>query len=310
MLGTLKSRPAVALVAFVVGAIVAAGVAWAAVPSSTAGTITACYPTSGSAKGSLRVIDYQAGAHCAAGQAMIKWQADGMRWRGTWSSTKTYNAADVVADSGSSYIATRTSTDVDPPNAAYWALMAAKGADGVTLCSGYPHSNIDWSIPGSTPGHGCNLIEANLSGQTLSGADLTNANLHSANLADANLSGATLIGADLQKANLTDANLHGVDLTDAAVDGANLTGVNAIDGNLTDASLTDADLTNALVEGANLTNVNLHDADLTGANFQASTLAGANITGVTWSHTTCPDATVSDSNGSSPESCAGHGGGL
>ncbi len=177
----LGSRSSIGVMAFVVGVTLAAGVAWAAVPSSETGTVTACYPTSGSAKGTLRVIDYQAGAHCGPGQAMVRWQADGMRWRGTWSSSTTYYDGDVVARSGASYIASRTGTNVAPPNSTYWALMAAKGAtgahgaDGVVQCGGYPHENIDWSIPGSTPGNGCNFDSANLVGMVLSGGNLTNA---------------------------------------------------------------------------------------------------------------------------------------
>jgi hypothetical protein len=280
MLRKLKSRPAIAVVSFVVGATIAAGVAWAAIPSSTAGTITACYPTSGTDKGALRVIDYQAGAHCRAGEAMVKWQADGMRWRGAWSSTKTYFAGDVVARAGSSYIATTTSSNVMPPNTTYWAVMAAKGASGTPLCGGYPHANIDWSIPGSTPGNGCNFDLANLTAMSLLGANLTNVHMHGANLTSAVLYQANLTGA-----NLGDAKLNG-------------------------ASLGLANLTNAIVAGANLTNANIEGANLTGASLQSSNLTGAAITGVIWSNTTCPDGTVSATNGTSPESCTGHGGGL
>jgi hypothetical protein len=280
MLGKLKSRSAIAVIALFVGAAVAGSVAWAAIPSSQTGTITACYPTSGPAKGTLRVIDYQTGAHCGAGQAMVRWQSDGMRWRGSWSSSTTYYAGDVVASSGASYIATRTGTNVAPPNSMYWALMAAKGEGGVALCGSYPHAGVDWSMPGSTPGTGCNFDGANLAGMVLS------------------------------QGNLTNAHLHGVNLTDAQLVLSNITGAYLVDADFTGANLLRADLTDAVVAGANLTNANLVDVDLTGASLQASVLTGANITGVTWSHTTCPDSTVSDSNGSNPESCAGHGGGL
>jgi hypothetical protein len=289
MLRKLRSRPAIAFVAFAIGAMVAAGVAWAAVPSTTAGTITACYPTSGSAKGTLKVIDYQGGAHCAAGQAMIKWQADGMRWRGAWSGTKTYYTGDVVGRSGASYIAVQTNTNVAPPSSANWALMAAKGTNGVAgatgpagdaQCSGYPHTNVNWSLPGSDPGSGCNFDSANLANQTLTGADLTNANLHAANLANANLSSATLIGADVSNGSLSAASLVGA--------------------NLSNATVTDADVTFA----------NLSNANLTGASLEGSDLTNANVTGIVFSGTTCPDGTVSDTNGTSPEGCTGHGGGF
>jgi hypothetical protein len=269
----LKTRPVIAVLAFIVGATVAAGVAWAAIPSSVSGAITACYPTSGSKKGALRVIDYQTGARCGRGEAMVRWQSAGMRWRGAWSSTPTYWAGDVVAHAGSSFVATRTGTGVTPPNATYWALMAAMGAtgpSGVALCGGYPHANVDWSIPGSTPGNGCNLHLANLDNMRLDSADLTN--------------------ADLFGAHLVNANLHS----------AQLTGANLLDANLTGANLITAHLNNATVSGANMT-----DANLSNASF-----FGATVTAITWSNTTCPDGTVSDTNGSSPESCIGHGGGL
>ncbi|HTK17060.1 MAG TPA: pentapeptide repeat-containing protein [Acidimicrobiia bacterium] len=239
----LKSRPAIAVVSFVVGASLAAGIAWAAVPSSTTGMITACYPTSGADKGALRVIDYQDGARCRSGEAQVRWQAGGVRWRGHWSSTKTYYVGDVVAGAGSSYIATNTSHDVVPPNTTYWAILAAKGEagqNGIALCAGYPHANIDWSIPGSTPGNGCNLALANLTGMNLQEANLTNAFLFGANLSNAELGGTNFTGANLRNANLT----------------------------------------------------------------------GATVTDAIWSNTTCPDASVSSSNGTNPESCIGHGGGL
>jgi len=287
MIRLVKSRPAIAVVAFIVGATVAVGVAWAAIPGSATGTITACYPTSGASKGVLRVIDEQAGANCGAGYAKLRWQADGMRWRGAWSSTNTYYGGDVVARDGSSYVATRPSHGVTPPTANYWALMAAAGATGATgpagvtaLCGGYPHANVDWSIPNSGPQQGCNFDSANLAGMRFPGGNLTN------------------------------AHLHGAILSNAFASAANFTGAYLVDANLSGANLTGANFTNAIVAGANLTNVNLANADLTGASIQSSTLTGATITGVTWSGTTCPDGTVSDTNGSSPESCVGHGGGL
>ena len=74
--GSLRARVALttlavlAIVAFIVGATVAVGVAWAAIPGSATGTITACYPTSGASKGVLRVIDEQAGLASRAGSPL------------------------------------------------------------------------------------------------------------------------------------------------------------------------------------------------------------------------------------------------
>lgn len=58
---------------------------------------------------------------------------------------------------------------------------------------------------------------------------------------------------------------------------------------------------NSDLRGANLTGADLAGADLTGA-----LLGGATLTGVVWSGTTCPDGSNSGTNGTSPESCAGH----
>ena len=61
--------------------------------------------------------------------------------------------------------------------------IAALAPSARTDCSGYPHSGIDWSIPGSTPGHGCELFAANLTGAELSNANLMNADCNSPNSA-------------------------------------------------------------------------------------------------------------------------------
>lgn len=65
---------------------------------------------------------------------------------------------------------------------------------------------------------GCNLAQAQLSGQDLMGANLQGANLTEADLSHANLRRANLRGANLYRANLRQADLAGADLT-----GANLT---------------------------------------------------------------------------------------
>ena len=84
--------------ATVAAAVVAAvsGVAWATIPDSNTGQISACYPTSGATKGQLRVIDAQAGATCAAGEASVSWQKNGLRWKGAWSPTTAYALNDLV----------------------------------------------------------------------------------------------------------------------------------------------------------------------------------------------------------------------
>jgi len=145
---------------------------------------------------------------------------------------------------------------------------AALAPSARTYCSGYPHSGINWSIPGSAPGQGCELYAANLSGAELSNANLMNADLQYAKLGP-DLSSVDLIGANLSNAQMAGANL-------------------------TNATLTDANLQLALLSNANLTN-----ADLTGAD-----LSGATDANVTWSNTTCPDGTNSNND---TNTCSGHG---
>lgn len=203
------------LVGLVVGLAAGGTVLWAAIPNNVTGAITACYPTSGTNKGALRVINYQAGERCATGEAMLN-------------------------------LPTRT------------------------FCSGYPHPGVDLSIPGSTPGHGCNLSGASLIGFPLDGAKLANANLASTNLKNALLRSANLSGA-------------------------NFTGGVIAFGKLQSANL----------RGATLTNVNAGDTNFSGADLSGATgLSSAQLGGAVWSNTTCPDGTNSDNDGNT---CAGHG---
>jgi uncharacterized protein YjbI with pentapeptide repeats len=146
--------------------------------------------------------------------------------------------------------------------------IAALAPSARTNCSGYPHSGIDWSIPGSTPGHGCELFAANLTGAELSNANLMNADLQFAKL------GPDLSSIDLVGANLSNAQMLGV--------------------NLTNATLTGATLHLAVLSNANLTNADLNGADL----------SNANDTNVTWANTTCPDGTNSNND---TNTCSGHG---
>jgi hypothetical protein len=119
-----RSRATVGVVCTALGAAVVGGFAWAAVPSTNNGQISACYPTSGVAKGQLRVIDYQAGERCRAGEAPVSWQQRGLRFRGAWSAATGYTRDDVVTRSGAAYVATTSNTNRQPPNATYWAAMS------------------------------------------------------------------------------------------------------------------------------------------------------------------------------------------
>jgi uncharacterized protein YjbI with pentapeptide repeats len=190
-------------------------------------------------------------------------------------------------------------------------------------------------VDGVLIGPGADLGSFNLSNFDLAGADLAGANLTSVNLTGADLSGADLDHTSLDFVTLTGTILAGADLTGVQSDAiagqpsslptnwlladgylfgpgaylynlwvpnVNLAGADLSGAHLPRAGLTGADLTGADLTGADLTDANLTGADLTGAN-----LTGADLTGVTWSVTTCPDGSNSDTNGSSPASCIGHG---
>lgn len=114
----------------VIGLVAGGGVAWAAIPNSNTGEITACYKTSGTTKGLLRVIDHQGGARCNPGEATLTWKR-GFRWRGAWSPTSPYTTDDVVAYAGSSWVATRPNMNRAPSaSSTYWATVAQRGSPG------------------------------------------------------------------------------------------------------------------------------------------------------------------------------------
>ena len=113
----------------IIGLFVAGGVAVASIPSSS-GKVTACYVTSGSNKGAVRIIDADAGDKCKSSERAISWSMSGLRFRGAWSSTVTYAVDDVVTHNGASYVATVANKNFAPPNASKWAAMALKGANG------------------------------------------------------------------------------------------------------------------------------------------------------------------------------------
>lgn len=56
--------------------------------------------------------------------------AAGINWRGAWSGATAYAVNDAVSLSGSSYICILANTNQTPPNATYWAVLAAVGAQG------------------------------------------------------------------------------------------------------------------------------------------------------------------------------------
>ena len=145
-----RSRILVACVASTVTALVVGSVAWATIPDSRTGVVVACYPKTGATAGVLRVINYQTGARCRSSEAMVSWPTSGMRYRGAWSTTSSYYKGDVVGYAGSSYIATKTNSNITPTNPSAWALMAAKGVPGQQGIQG-PKGDTGPAGPGATP---------------------------------------------------------------------------------------------------------------------------------------------------------------
>lgn len=62
-------------VALAIGVLIGgASIAWAAIPHSTTGVISACLTTK---TGAIRVIDYQAGKRCVTGEVLLNWNQTG-----------------------------------------------------------------------------------------------------------------------------------------------------------------------------------------------------------------------------------------
>jgi hypothetical protein len=81
----------------------------------------------------------------------------GLTWRGTYNSTVTYVANDVVKNSGL-WVALKDSTGVTPVEGPYWALMAAEGGgtlgDTVTALDGTASAGVSASASRSDHKHG------------------------------------------------------------------------------------------------------------------------------------------------------------
>ena len=127
---------AVGLVSLLVG-----GVAYASLPSTTSGLITACVNKTTAA---VRIIDYQAGRRCAASETTLSW-GKGYTYRGAWNATATYAVQDVVVAGGSTYVGRRASRNVAVTNVTYWGVLAARGAPGA---QGVPGLKGDQGIQG------------------------------------------------------------------------------------------------------------------------------------------------------------------
>ena len=165
----LRSRVAIAVVALVIGAGVATGIAMAAIPDSTNGTVTVCYPTTGTNKGALRVIDYQSGQRCNAGEASVTWP--GMVCSGYPHASIDWHGCDFH--------------NAGLQNQYFYA------------------ANLSTTKLNSAILNGANLNLANLTSANLSGAYLKAAKLHGANLTNANMSNAVIWNSGTLKTDMT-----------------------------------------------------------------------------------------------------------
>ena len=127
----LRSRLATITTGVVIGAVVAGGISYAAIPHSKTKQITACILKSGANKGATRIIDAQRGAVCRSTETEIAWSATGVNWRGNWNQTAAYEINDVVYYEGTSWRARTGSINIEPGTSpANWTYLARVGAEG------------------------------------------------------------------------------------------------------------------------------------------------------------------------------------
>jgi uncharacterized protein YjbI with pentapeptide repeats len=285
-------------VGVLVGLVAGGGFVWAAVPEPGTGAVSACYATSGTSKGIVRVVDAQAGESCNAGENALRLQSTqcdgyprtGLDWRG--------------CDFHGAYLASQ--------------YLSGGRMNGTN----FAFDNLTQAILAGT-----DFTGANLAGAQLSSADLTNAILRGANLTGAKLSPPTgccptapptrmtgVTGVTAPQLRLVTRVPHfgfgvkcptnAVDLSHIVFGALNATGFNLLNFDFSSSSLIGANFT-----GANLTNTFLAGTDLTGANFTNANLTCANdmnspfVSNAIWNNTTCPDGTNSDNNGGT---CVGH----
>jgi len=103
----------------------------------------------------------------------------GITWRGNWSGATAYAVNDGVFDvtSGSSYIAVSPNINFQPPNAAYWNLVAQKGADGgvgVATITGTANQITASASTGAVTLSLPNTINVNTSGNAATATSATN----------------------------------------------------------------------------------------------------------------------------------------
>jgi uncharacterized protein YjbI with pentapeptide repeats len=299
-----------------VGLGVGGTVAWAAIPDSATGTITACYPTTGTNAGALRVIDYENGDRCAAGEAMLTWGSAGNcdafpHPRVNWA--KPGAAPGAGCDLSYSDLSDQNLSDALAMNANLRHANLTRAHVNRANFTGANMTDTVWC--------GIHSFDTDVTNATLTNADmgvcgpialtrmkgLTSDQLRSIHARFNNLGrlcGGTNVNPFLGSAKFSNVSLAGFDLTDFWLVGAHLSGENLDSANLTRAwavglDLSNATLTHATLTCADLSGANFADANLTGANDATS----ANLANARWSDTTCPDGTNSDQDGNT---CVGH----
>jgi hypothetical protein len=93
--------------------------------------IHSCVKSAAPKKGQVFIVDPNQA--CPSGYTATDWAIagpPGLVWRGAWDNDASYVKDDAVEHQGSAYVAIAPSTNVQPPDPAYWDLLAEQGADG------------------------------------------------------------------------------------------------------------------------------------------------------------------------------------
>jgi uncharacterized protein YjbI with pentapeptide repeats len=319
-------------VGLVVGLAAGGTFAWAAIPNSTSGNITACYPTSGTSKGALRVIDYESGARCAAGEALVSWGSTrcngfprpGVDWHGCDFQYANVNYQNFIGANLSGI------------------TLSGSQSNGVRFNSAnLSGANLSTAVVARSYFNGANLRTANLSGVGMAGSDFAGANVTGANFTNASIAGQGPLNSSSPSTWTTTKLRNVVGLTSAQLktvrasttiynsppcpspgtgNGRSLSYIqfplilsgwdlslsrllgNVFDGtNLSGANLSRSEVSGSSFKNANLTNANLSCAYINGSDLTGANLSGANLTNTSWRYTICPNG--ENSTHYEPERC-------
>lgn len=116
------------LAAGIGSAVLAPGLAYAAIPDPGTNLIHSCINKT---SGAVRIIDPSTGQACSTTERSLNWNQSGIHFRGAWNATTTYAVNDAVTFGGSSFISLHPNTNSQPPST-NWNTLVAKGATGAT----------------------------------------------------------------------------------------------------------------------------------------------------------------------------------